>query len=54
MLKRSAYNWFPVTSIHNLLNSNIIISKYLNMSISEPEKREKQKVCDHLKTVVAI
>lgn len=54
MLNRSAYNWFPVTSTQNLLNSNLLISKYLQMSIMEPENREVQKVEDSLKTIVSI
>ena len=54
LLSRSAYNWFPVTSIQNLLNSNLLISKYLQMSIREPEVRDVQKVDNALKTVVAI
>ena len=54
MLNRSAYNWFPVTSINNILNSNMLISKYLQMSIREPEVRDVQKVENALKTVVAI
>ena len=54
MLTRTAYNWFPVTSIENLLKSNTLISKYLELGIREPENREVQKELDHLKTVVSI
>ncbi len=54
MLNRSAYNWFPVTPIHNLLNSDLLISKYLQLGIAEPEKRDTQKNVDHLQTVVSI
>ena len=54
MLSRSAYNWFPVTSINNLLNTNTVISKYLSLGIEEPDKREVQKIQDNVKTVVSI
>lgn len=54
MLTRSAYNWFPVTSIENLLKSNLLITKYLHLGIEEPEQREVQKTKDCLKTVISI
>lgn len=32
-LKRTKYNWFPIMSVEELLESNMIISKYFKMSI---------------------
>jgi hypothetical protein len=54
MLSRSAYNWFPVTSINNLLNTKLNITKYLRLGIAEPENKEVQKTEDQLRTVVSI
>jgi hypothetical protein len=53
MLRRSAYNWFPVTSIDNLLKSNMVVTKYLRYGITEPEK-EQPKIEDQSRTVVSI
>ncbi len=39
---------------YNLLNSDLLISKYLQLGIAEPEKRDIQKNVDHLQTVVSI
>ena len=40
-LNRTKYNWFPVMSIEELLESNMIISKYFKSSIMESFKDDE-------------
>ncbi len=40
MLKRTAYNWFVVTPTHILLNSKMMISRYLQYGVIENEKKD--------------
>ena len=51
LLKRCAYKWFSVLPLHEILNSNMIVTKYLTASLKELPKKEKQVVC---KSVVSI
>jgi len=39
MLKRTAYNWFVVSPTHILLNSNMMISKYLRLGVIDSEDK---------------
>jgi hypothetical protein len=51
LLKRCAYKWFAVLPIHEILSSNMIVTKYLTASLQEIPKAEKPVVS---KTVVSI
>ena len=51
LLKRCAYQWFSVLPLHEILNSNMIVTKYLTASLQEIPKKEKPVQC---KTVVSI
>ena len=53
ILKRTAFNWFSVMPLQQLLQTKLVIVHYLKLSLVEPSKEE-----DHLnelsRTVVAI
>ena len=54
LLKRCAYKWFSVLPLNEIMNTNMMVTKYLMASLEEPLKKE-EKPLDHLsRTVVSI
>ena len=53
ILKRTAYNWFSVMPLQQLLLSKLILVHYLKLSLVEPNK-EKDHFNEFSRTVVAI
>jgi hypothetical protein len=53
ILKRTAYNWFSVMPLQQLLGTKLVIVHYLKLSLVEPIK-EKDHLNDLSRTVVAI
>ena len=51
LLKRCAYKWFSVLPLNELLNSNMVVTKYLTASLQEIPEKETKIVT---KTVVSI
>jgi len=51
LLKRCAYKWFSVLPLNELLNSNMIVTKYLTASLQELPEKEPKVVT---RTVVSI
>ena len=54
LLKRCAYKWFSVLPLNELLNSNMIVTKYLIASLETPEVKVEKPLQTLSHTVVAI
>ena len=54
LLKRCAYKWFSVLPLNELLDSNMIVTKYLIASLEEPKIKVEKPLQQLSHTVVAI